>query len=77
MKIHFKDKLKQTLDEVRAKCSVDLSNIPIIIADVKNQHSLNDMAAQCKVRVLRSFLLFYNFQIDLKNYLQKKWFVYF
>lgn len=44
-------KLQDTLKEVGEKIGQNLSNIPIIIADVKDEKSLLDMAKQAKVVV--------------------------
>lgn len=46
-----KQKLESTLQEMGKKAGQDLSNTPIIIADVKDQQSLIDMAKKAKVVV--------------------------
>lgn len=46
-----KSKLEETLRDSGSKINVDLSKIPIIIADVANEQSLLDMTSQAKVIV--------------------------
>ncbi|XP_053681527.1 saccharopine dehydrogenase-like oxidoreductase [Sabethes cyaneus] len=46
-----KDKLATVLQEVEKKADKDLSETPIIIADVKDPESLKKMAEQCKIVV--------------------------
>lgn len=46
-----KQKLEAVLQEMGKKAGQDLSEIPIIIADVSNQQSLVDMAKKAKVIV--------------------------
>lgn len=43
------DKLKRTLKEMGDKAEKDLSAIPIIIADVRDENSLQKMAERAKV----------------------------
>lgn len=43
------EKLKRTLKEMGDKAGKDLSTIPIIIADVKDENSLKSMAERAKV----------------------------
>lgn len=43
------DKLKRTLKEMGDKAQKDLSAIPIIIADVRDENSLQKMAERAKV----------------------------
>lgn len=43
------DKLKKTLKEIGDKAEKDLSNIPIVIADVNDENSLQKMAERAKV----------------------------
>lgn len=43
------EKLKRTLKEVGDKVGKDLSTIPIIVADVKDENSLQKMAERAKV----------------------------
>lgn len=43
------EKLKRTLKEIGDKAGKDLSAIPIIVADVRDEHSLQQMAEQAKV----------------------------
>lgn len=43
------EKLKQVLKEMGDKAGKDLSSIPIIIADVKDENSLLKMAERAKV----------------------------
>ncbi|XP_037828459.1 saccharopine dehydrogenase-like oxidoreductase [Lucilia sericata] len=42
-------KLKQVLKEVGEKAGKDLSNIPIIVADVSDEASVENMAKKCKI----------------------------
>lgn len=44
-----KEKLQSVLKEVSEKTNVDLSKIPIIIADVNDEKSLQQMAERAKV----------------------------
>lgn len=44
-----KDKLKMVLNEVGQKNGINLSNIPIILADVNDMDSIDRMAQQAKV----------------------------
>lgn len=44
-----KDKLKAVLDEQGENAEVDLSKIPIVIADIHSEESLNEMAKKAKV----------------------------
>ncbi|KAG5673995.1 hypothetical protein PVAND_003990 [Polypedilum vanderplanki] len=46
-----KEKLQSVLKEVGLKNNVELSNVPIIIADINDDKSLRDMTAQAKVIV--------------------------
>ena len=46
-----KKKLEKVLEEIGKKHDVDLKNIPVIIADIKDQDSLNEMCKQAKVIV--------------------------
>ncbi|XP_055622742.1 saccharopine dehydrogenase-like oxidoreductase [Toxorhynchites rutilus septentrionalis] len=46
-----KDKLTKVLTEVEKKADKDLSETPIIVADVKDPESLKKMAEQCKIVV--------------------------
>lgn len=43
------EKLKRTLKEIGDKVGKDLSAIPIIVADVRDENSLQQMAEQAKV----------------------------
>lgn len=43
------NKLKRTLKEIGDKAGHDLSTIPIIIADVRDENSLQKMAERAKV----------------------------
>lgn len=43
------EKLKATLKEIGDKIEKDLSNTPIIIADVQDENSLKQMAERAKV----------------------------
>lgn len=45
------EKLEKVLQEMGKKANKDLKDIPIIIADIQDQASLEKMAAQCKVVV--------------------------
>lgn len=45
------EKLKRTLKEIGDKAGKDLSAIPIIVADVRDEHSLQQMAEQAKIIV--------------------------
>ncbi|XP_031631125.1 saccharopine dehydrogenase-like oxidoreductase [Contarinia nasturtii] len=45
------EKLKRTLKEIGDKCGKDLSAIPIIIADVRDENSLQKMAERAKIIV--------------------------
>lgn len=42
-------KLRETLDEVSKKLESDLSKIPVIIADVNDEHSLRKMAEHAEI----------------------------
>lgn len=53
------EKLKRTLKEIGDKAGKDLSSIPIIIADVKDEHSLQKMAERAKVKFNRCFTSFF------------------
>lgn len=46
-----KTRLERTLKEIGAKVGQDLSEIPIIVADVEDEESLQKMAEQCRVVV--------------------------
>ncbi|XP_050069983.1 saccharopine dehydrogenase-like oxidoreductase [Anopheles maculipalpis] len=46
-----RDKLRQTVAEVEKKANKDLSEVPIITADLKDEESLKRMAEQCKVLI--------------------------
>lgn len=46
------EKLKKTLQEIGEKSGKDLSNTPIIIADVNDEGSLKSMAERAKVVVI-------------------------
>lgn len=52
------EKLKRTLKEIGDKAEKDLSTIPIIIADIKDEKSLQKMAEQAKV-ISRCFAVFF------------------
>lgn len=43
------EKLRRTLKEIGDKAGKDLSDIPIIVADVRDEHSLQQMAERAKV----------------------------
>lgn len=43
------EKLKKTLKEIGEKANKDLSSLPIIIADVRDENSLQKMAERAKV----------------------------
>ncbi|ETN67050.1 saccharopine dehydrogenase domain-containing protein [Anopheles darlingi] len=45
------NKLEEVLKEVGDKAKTDLSNVPIVLADVNNQDSLINMARDCRVIV--------------------------
>uniref|UniRef100_A0A182FAX4 DNA helicase n=1 Tax=Anopheles albimanus TaxID=7167 RepID=A0A182FAX4_ANOAL len=45
------NKLQEVLKEVGEKAKTDLSNVPIVLADVNNQDSLINMARDCRVIV--------------------------
>lgn len=46
-----REKLQQVLKDMGAKAKKDLSQIPIVIADVNNEASLLDMAKECRIVV--------------------------
>lgn len=46
-----KEKLEQVLKEMGDKAKIDLSKTPIIVADIKDEESLNKMTAQAKIIV--------------------------
>lgn len=46
-----KEKLEKVLEEVGKKTEADLKDIPVIIADVSDENSLNEMAKKGKVIV--------------------------
>lgn len=46
-----KDKLEKILADAEKKYEVDLKTIPVIVADLKDENSLNAMAAKAKVIV--------------------------
>lgn len=52
-------KLKDTLKEIGTKANEDLTGVPIIIADVNDEGSLQKMAERAKVNL---YLLFLNVQ---------------
>lgn len=43
------EKMKNTLTEIGMKMNEDLSNVPIIVADVKDEKSLSDMTKRAKI----------------------------
>lgn len=45
------EKLKRTLKEIGDKANKDLSNLPIVIADVRDEKSLQKMAERAKVTI--------------------------
>uniref|UniRef100_A0AAG5CT88 Saccharopine dehydrogenase NADP binding domain-containing protein n=1 Tax=Anopheles atroparvus TaxID=41427 RepID=A0AAG5CT88_ANOAO len=45
------NKLQGVLKEIGDKANTDLSHVPIVLADVDNQDSLNNMARECRVIV--------------------------
>lgn len=57
------EKLKRTLKEIGDKAGKDLSAIPIIIADVKDENSLEKMTERAKVNehLNRCFLYGYTY----------------
>lgn len=46
-----RDKLRQVLNEVEKKADKDLSEIPIVTADLKDAESLKNLAERCKVLI--------------------------
>lgn len=46
-----KEKLAQVLKEIGQKADKDLSETPMVIADVKDQDTLKKMAEQCRIVV--------------------------
>lgn len=44
-------KLKETLKEIGKKANKDLSDVPIVVADVSDDSSLQKMAERAKVRI--------------------------
>lgn len=44
-------RLAAVLKEVGEKVNKDLSHIPIIVADIKDKQSIEEMAKQCKVNI--------------------------
>lgn len=46
-----REKLRQTVAEIEKKADKDLSEVPIITADLKDEDSLKQMAERCKVLI--------------------------
>lgn len=59
------EKLKQVLKEMGNKAGKDLSSIPIIIADVKDENSLQKMAERAKV--INTYVHFFFFFFYTKS----------